>query len=242
LALSFFHAARAEYPGDQTDSEDYSIIVSPSNTTYSSRFLTLHVSAGGALAGPNVKYTIEYAIDAQSPVAMPAEVQQIDSWDRFFGGINEEITLPELTEGSHKITVNLRYVIEPGTPKTANEDTVYFSIVNTASSPPPSSSPTQTITTMLVPSYPNPTSSPSPNVSLPPTISADSLTQQPTLEPIQTKADYYGGPINNIPTLIISAILIAAIVLCATNYVYNRKSIANKAKFSRFVFIKTLAL
>ncbi len=109
----------------EADSTDYirfssgAKIFSPLNRTYNSRFLTLNLTFG---AGLGIKCSLNYSIDRkyEGPIPLvrknPTELHVV----------NEEIgsvTLPELSEGSHNLTVyvlcglyNYHGVNPPGAP------------------------------------------------------------------------------------------------------------------------------
>ena len=46
-----------------------------------------------------------YSIDGQEKIPLHVEVKQARDWNPFIGVINESVTLPPLTRGSHSITV-----------------------------------------------------------------------------------------------------------------------------------------
>ncbi len=77
-------------------------LFSPVNTTYSSRFLTLNLTLG---AGLGVRYSLNYSLDGKygGPIPLvaktPAEMHVINT---MIGSVD----LPELSEGSHRLTVN----------------------------------------------------------------------------------------------------------------------------------------
>ena len=130
------------------DSADYirlssnAVIFSPLNRTYDSRFLTLNLTFG---VGLGIKYSMNYSVDGkhEGPITLvpknPTELHVINE------GIGL-VTLPELCEGSHCLTVYLlcgiydyHGAIPPGAPFKPTypgsadytvfyTDTVYFTI------------------------------------------------------------------------------------------------------------------
>jgi len=129
---------------------------SPVNTTYSTKFLNLTVRAA-APAGANIKYTMQYGIDGQLLPAFPVKVKTAASWNPT-GDVDVNIALPELSEGSHSLTVKICYTIEggPNPPTFAMSNTMYFAIKTRTSTPTatstlyPTAAPTPT-----VPEYPS---------------------------------------------------------------------------------------
>lgn len=77
-------------------------ITSPSNKTYSSNTLTLSV-AGQVIIGSNVYLTMNYSLDGQESLPLPVVVQTRDG--SLVGSIVGSVTLPNLSDGSHNITV-----------------------------------------------------------------------------------------------------------------------------------------
>ena len=85
-------------------------IISPSNTVYYSNVLTLNVSFRSEVWG-NVKYSMVYSLDGQENKSLPLT-------DHYFSCVVQgehdkcyddgSVTLPNLSDGSHKITVYLQ--------------------------------------------------------------------------------------------------------------------------------------
>jgi hypothetical protein len=110
------HAVMAESP----NSTSYSVvkILAPVSKTYDSRFLTLKVSFtyGG------LEYTLTYTIDGKSMGAIPWTVENPDNEFHVVYTAIGSVKLPELSEGSHFITVTIvcglygHYGNPPGAP------------------------------------------------------------------------------------------------------------------------------
>lgn len=79
-------------------------ITSPSNTTYNSNTLTLNVT-GQVIVGSNVELLMTYSLDGQERLPIPIETQPLHPGLTFVGVFNGTVTLPQLSEGSHSITV-----------------------------------------------------------------------------------------------------------------------------------------
>jgi hypothetical protein len=79
-------------------------ITSPSNKTYSSSTLTLEVN-GKVIVGTNVELIMTYSLDGQERIPLQIETQPASPGDILIGAINGSVTLPQLSEGSHNITV-----------------------------------------------------------------------------------------------------------------------------------------
>ena len=78
-------------------------ITSPSNKTYSSNTLTLYVT-GQVIVGSNVELLMTYSLDRQERLPILIETQYGPGLT-FVGVFNGSVTLPQLSEGSHSITV-----------------------------------------------------------------------------------------------------------------------------------------
>lgn len=108
-------------------------ILSPSNgTTYNTRSLVLNVSFT-ALIGSNLQYSMTYNLDAENNVSLPITIQQRNPNDPFVGIITGFALLPELSEGTHNITVYATCYRTDPTPHITGFDTktVYFTIDTT---------------------------------------------------------------------------------------------------------------
>jgi len=99
-------------------------ITSPSNKTYSSDTLTLEVT-GQVIVGSNVELLMTYSLDGQERLPIPIEIRPSHPGLTFVGVINGSVTLPQLSEGSHSITVFGD--LEANGPHLA-QATVYFTV------------------------------------------------------------------------------------------------------------------
>jgi hypothetical protein len=77
-------------------------IVSPSNTTYSSTTLNLDIS-GQVIMGSNVYLLVNYSLDGHEPLPITIETQPPSG--HIYVEVNGTVTLSQLSEGSHSITV-----------------------------------------------------------------------------------------------------------------------------------------
>jgi hypothetical protein len=80
-------------------------IISPTNATYSPGLLTLKVSVN-ALVARNINYSMAYSLDGKNNNTIPVAIQTRPK--SFIGIITGLVPLPELSEGSHRITVYLK--------------------------------------------------------------------------------------------------------------------------------------
>jgi hypothetical protein len=96
------HVVKADSTSSST-SHSVVQILSPANTTYNSRFLTLHVtfSFGG------LDYTLTYSIDGKNERAIPWTVYNPNKEFHLFYTASGTVALPELSEGSHFITAKI---------------------------------------------------------------------------------------------------------------------------------------
>jgi hypothetical protein len=99
-------------------------ITSPSNKTYNSNTLTLDVT-GQVIVGSNVELLITYSLDGQERLPIPIEIRPAHPGDPFIGAFNGSVTLAQLSEGSHSITVFGD--LEANGPHLA-QATVYFTV------------------------------------------------------------------------------------------------------------------
>ena len=114
-------------------------IIFPRNTTYTSKFLTLNISFSAMILG-NINYSMTYSLDGIHNDTVPL-VEHYFGWYRGFimgeSYISGFVILPELSEGSHSITVYLEchtYIWRGPNPDYytyLDSDTVYFSISDT---------------------------------------------------------------------------------------------------------------
>ena len=77
-------------------------IISPANETYNSSTLTLSVG-GYVIIGSNVYLTVTYNLDGKEKSPLPVAVQTRNG--SMIGSINGSVTLPNLTDGKHNVTV-----------------------------------------------------------------------------------------------------------------------------------------
>ena len=99
-------------------------ITSPSNKTYNSNTLTLYVT-GQVIVGSNVELLMTYSLDGQERLPIPIETQPSGPGLTFVGVIKGSVTLTQLSEGSHSITVFGD--LEANGPHLA-QATVYFTV------------------------------------------------------------------------------------------------------------------
>lgn len=99
-------------------------ITSPSNKTYNSNTLTLYVT-GQVIVGSNVELLMTYSLDGQERLPIPIETKPSHPGLTFVGVINGSVTLTQLSEGSHSVTVFGD--LEANGPHLA-QATVYFTV------------------------------------------------------------------------------------------------------------------
>ena len=148
LLLVFSSILAAHVHIVEADSSDYmrlssnALIFCPLNRTYDSRFLTLNLTFG---VGLGVKCSMNYSIDGKHEGSIPLVPKNPTELHVINEGIGL-VTLPELSEGSHCLTVNVLCGIydyhganPPGAPfkptfpgsadyTVSYTDTVYFTI------------------------------------------------------------------------------------------------------------------
>jgi len=78
-------------------------ITSPTNTTYSSKTLTLKIT-GQVITGSNVELLATYTLDGQATLPIAIQTQPSGSGNLVVI-VNGSVTLTELSAGSHYITV-----------------------------------------------------------------------------------------------------------------------------------------
>lgn len=101
-------------------------ILSPSNGTYGSTLLTLKVAVT-ALVGGNIYISMDYSLDRKTNVPIPLLINHHEN--SFQATITGSVSLPELSEGSHSITVYAKYDLATTPPHSATDNvTVYFTI------------------------------------------------------------------------------------------------------------------
>jgi hypothetical protein len=96
-------------------------ISSPSSSVYSTNPVTLSVT-GHVIVGSNVELIMNYSLDGQERLPLPVVVQPQEG---FVGVITGSLTLPNLSDGSHSITVFGD--LEANGPNLA-QATVYFTV------------------------------------------------------------------------------------------------------------------
>jgi hypothetical protein len=150
-------------------------IVFPSNTSYNSRLLILNVSFHAEIYG-NIKYHMTYSLDGKENESVPLVEHYFGMFHQEKSYIDGSVVLPELSEGSHTITVYLECDQETWDSAGSHlhiyfdSQTVFFTILNTVL-PTPTASPTPVIT-------PSPELTPSPEPT--PTLAPDlSPSQEP---------------------------------------------------------------
>jgi len=88
-------------------------ILSPANATYSPSQLMLNVSMT-ALVASNINRTMTYSLDSKEPVVVPLEIDYGDM--PVIATLAGFTALPELSEGSHSITVSIETQISGQSP------------------------------------------------------------------------------------------------------------------------------
>lgn len=88
-------------------------IYSPANSTLTPRQLILNVSMT-ALVASNINRTMTYSLDSKEPVAVPLEIDLLHR--PVVATLNGFTALPELSEGSHNITVSIETQISGQSP------------------------------------------------------------------------------------------------------------------------------
>ena len=115
-------------------------IVFPSNNaTYSSNSLTLNVNFH-AMAYANMNYSGTYSLDGKPTEVLPLEKHYLGNWVIYHGDndyVDGSVKLPELSVGTHSITVNLEcdWEIADSTGVWTDE-TVYFTVLSGDNTPP----------------------------------------------------------------------------------------------------------
>jgi hypothetical protein len=105
LVLLFSFAAGIHLvKADSSNSVSYSVIgiLSPVNQTYDSRFLTLNVTFPCAMG---IQYVVYYRMDGKYIGAIPWLIDNLNETHVVYP-VSGSLKLPELSEGSHSITVN----------------------------------------------------------------------------------------------------------------------------------------
>lgn len=100
-------------------------IISPCNTIYGSSTITVEI-LGRMLVGRNVQLSVTYSLDGQERLSFPLVIKQANDWDPFNGIITGSVTLKQLSEGPHRITVYANFKINSNSKQA--QGTVYFTI------------------------------------------------------------------------------------------------------------------
>jgi hypothetical protein len=208
-------------------------ILSPTNSTYNSTLITLHVSHRSLPSPFNTTYT--YSLDGKDQGSIPTVVVPIE-FPPIVGLIEGQVNLT-LSNGPHCITVYALHV-NPISSPFVKESTVYFAIddpnlqivpAQSATPPPtPGPCPTLTINPTASPSSsptPSPSTSISPSPSPTPTI-ALTISLNPTHSPSPTlpnlspnqPAGAYHDSVDVLPVIIgaIASLIAASMVVGLT--------------------------
>ena len=102
-------------------------LFSPLNQTYNSRYLTVNFSIA---CGWGIRYSLSYDIDGEYGGPMPFAIKNPEELHVVFYGFGL-VWLPELSEGSHRLTVTLKTSENSEHIKPLYVDTVCFSIDST---------------------------------------------------------------------------------------------------------------
>jgi hypothetical protein len=128
-------------------------IVFPVNTTYSSRIMTLNISLSTKLFS-SIPLSATYSLDETPNVTVPLVTNPSMIWSK--NRVEGSLTLPDLSDGSHKISVYAEAKWGNGSSYWDSE-TVYFTVQTTmpspssTASPSPSPSPSSSIIPTLQP-------------------------------------------------------------------------------------------
>jgi hypothetical protein len=168
-------------------------VLFPVNTTYNSRIITLNISFSTKLFSP-VHLSATYSLDGKPNVIVPLLVSPSLIWSK--NRVEGSVTLPELSEGSHTLSVYVEAHWGNG-PSYWDSETVHFTVQTT----PPS---------------PSSTASPSPS---PSSDSSTIQTMQPTINTgaKPSNSDSYST------TIAVAIILVVALVAVAGLLIYHKK-------------------
>ena len=78
------------------------------------------------LFGRNDKLSVTYSLDVQERRAFPLVIKQANDWDFLTGAITGSVTLEELFEGQHSITIFADRQSKSGSKQALGE--IYFTI------------------------------------------------------------------------------------------------------------------
>ena len=128
LASALTHPIKADIfddNGNRLASGPY--ILFPINTTYSSRFLTLNISFSTKLFS-SVHLSATYSLDGTPNITVPLVSSPSLIWNK--NRVEGSVTLPELSDGSHRLSVYVEARVETGESYWDSE-TVYFTVETT---------------------------------------------------------------------------------------------------------------
>jgi multisubunit Na+/H+ antiporter MnhC subunit len=207
FSLNFVKADITDADGGPITKGPY--IISPTNTTYSSGFLTLNVSFHAPIYG-NINYSMTYSIDGSENETMPLTVHYFGFFQQEKSYIDGLVSLPKLSATSHNITIYLKlemfnFINNQMHNKTYHDSqTVFFTIMGTAS---PSLTPTL-----------------SPELSPSPSSSPSSYQEQPFLVPTQSASPTSSKDVVYAldPALVIGSIVVI-LAVAAFTLVYLKK-------------------
>jgi hypothetical protein len=121
--VSCIHSVNAE-SADRIHFSFGVTLFSPIDRTYNSSFLTLNFSFA---CGLGMRYSLNYYIDGEYGGPMPYVIKNPEELHVIYYATGL-VELPELSEGSHRLTVNLLVSPSSNHIKPSYVDTVYFSI------------------------------------------------------------------------------------------------------------------
>jgi hypothetical protein len=129
IALALAQPANANIVGDdETILASGPYIIIPLNTTYNSRFVTLDISFKAQLFS-KVRFSATYILDGAPNVIVPLVSSPSLIWNK--NRVTGSISLPELSEGSHGLSVYVE--ADAGTGESYwDSETVYFTVETTA--------------------------------------------------------------------------------------------------------------
>jgi hypothetical protein len=124
-ALALAQPANADIvDDDETRLASGPYIVFPLNTTYNSRFVTLDISFSAQLFS-KVRFSATYSLDGTPTVIVPLVSSPSLVWNK--NHVTGSISLPELSDGSHRLSVYVE--ADAGTGESYwDSETVYFTV------------------------------------------------------------------------------------------------------------------
>jgi hypothetical protein len=105
-------------------------IISPQNTTYGLEPLTLEINET-VLFNYNINHHITYSVDGADNITIPRQTSDSEGIDPYIGEITGTVPLPELSKGSHYISVYQETMYPDHLSITAwqySKVTVYFTV------------------------------------------------------------------------------------------------------------------